>query len=181
MSLKNKLHILKRKYRGSKMAPAFNALHTFLYLPDETTHNGTHIKVADDLKRTMNTVIMALVPCLIFGMYNAGYQHYLALGQIEAVNSLEKEKTSLINSIEKMKLEQSINEREIEEKFKNKNTFIGICTKKERVLKDHELEKTIFNKMYKISKADYVFKTSDWMLQEIGYALGKEMQIILLY
>ena len=41
---------------------------------------------------------------------------------IEAVNSLEKEKTILINSIEKMKLEQSINEREIEEKFKNKIT-----------------------------------------------------------
>ena len=41
---------------------------------------------------------------------------------IEAVNSLEKEKTSLINSIEKMKLEQSINEKEIEEKFKNKIT-----------------------------------------------------------
>ena len=41
---------------------------------------------------------------------------------IEAVNSLEKEKTSLINSIEKMKLEQSINEREIEEKFKSKIT-----------------------------------------------------------
>ena len=41
---------------------------------------------------------------------------------IEAVNSLEKEKTSLINYIEKMKLEQSINEREIEEKFKNKIT-----------------------------------------------------------
>ena len=41
---------------------------------------------------------------------------------IEAVNSLEKEKTSLLNSIEKMKLEQSINEREIEAKFKNKIT-----------------------------------------------------------
>ena len=41
---------------------------------------------------------------------------------IEAVNSLEKEKSLLINSIEKMKLEQSINEREIEEKFKNKIT-----------------------------------------------------------
>jgi len=68
------------------MAPAFNALHTFLYLPNETTHNGTHIKVADDLKRTMNTVIMALVPCLIFGMFNAGYQHYLALGEIESAN-----------------------------------------------------------------------------------------------
>ncbi len=84
MGLKSKLHNLKEKYKGKKMAPAFNALHTFLYLPNETTHNGTHIKAADDLKRTMNTVIMALVPCLIFGMFNAGYQHYLALGEIEA-------------------------------------------------------------------------------------------------
>jgi Na+-transporting NADH:ubiquinone oxidoreductase subunit B len=84
MSLKSNLHDLKEKYKGKKMAPAFNALHTFLYLPNETTHNGTHIKAADDLKRTMNTVIMALVPCLIFGIFNAGYQHYLALGEIES-------------------------------------------------------------------------------------------------
>ncbi|MDB9873998.1 NADH:ubiquinone reductase (Na(+)-transporting) subunit B [Flavobacteriaceae bacterium] len=84
MSFKNKLHTIKEKYRGTKMAPAFNALHTFLYLPNETTHNGTHIKAADDLKRTMNTVIMAMVPCLIFGMFNAGYQHHLALGTIES-------------------------------------------------------------------------------------------------
>lgn len=81
MALKEKLHTLKEKYKGTKMAPAFNALHTFLYLPNETTHNGTHIKAADDLKRTMNTVILALVPCLLFGMFNAGYQHYAALGQ----------------------------------------------------------------------------------------------------
>ena len=80
MGLKSTLHNLKEKYKGTKMAPAFNALHTFLYLPNETTHNGTHIKVADDLKRTMNTVIMAMVPCLIFGMFNAGYQHYAAFG-----------------------------------------------------------------------------------------------------
>lgn len=65
------------------MAPAFGALHTFLYTPDETTRHGTHIKAADDLKRTMNTVILAMIPCLIFGMFNAGYQHYLALGEIE--------------------------------------------------------------------------------------------------
>jgi len=83
MSLKSKLHDIKEKYKGTKMAPAFNALHTFLYLPNEVTHNGTHIKAADDLKRTMNTVIMALVPCLIFGMYNAGYQHHLAQGTID--------------------------------------------------------------------------------------------------
>jgi Na+-transporting NADH:ubiquinone oxidoreductase subunit B len=79
MGLKDNLHNLKEKYKGTKMAPAFNAIHTFLYLPNEVTHGGTHIKAADDLKRTMNTVILALVPCLIFGMFNAGYQYYAAI------------------------------------------------------------------------------------------------------
>ena len=87
MGLKQKLHTLKEKYKGTKMAPAFNAFHTFLYSPNETTHGGTHIKVVDDLKRTMNTVIMALIPCLIFGMFNAGYQHHLATGEIQAVSN----------------------------------------------------------------------------------------------
>lgn len=79
MGLKQNLHNLKKKYEGTKMAPLFNGFHTFLYLPNETTHGGTHIKAADDLKRTMNIVIMALVPCLIFGMFNAGYQHNAAI------------------------------------------------------------------------------------------------------
>ncbi|WP_394906836.1 NADH:ubiquinone reductase (Na(+)-transporting) subunit B [uncultured Mesonia sp.] len=79
MGLKENLHKLKMKYEGKKMAPAFNALHTFLYLPNMITKGGTHIKAADDLKRTMNTVILALVPCLIFGMFNAGFQHYAAI------------------------------------------------------------------------------------------------------
>jgi Na+-transporting NADH:ubiquinone oxidoreductase subunit B len=79
MGLKENLHTLKEKYKGTKMAPAFNAIHTFLYLPNEVTHGGTHIKAADDLKRTMNIVIMALIPCLLFGMFNAGYQHYAAI------------------------------------------------------------------------------------------------------
>lgn len=87
MGLKQNLHNLKEKYKGTKVAPAFNAIHTFLYLPNETTHGGTHIKSADDLKRTMNIVIMALIPCLLFGMFNAGYQHYLALGEIQVVSS----------------------------------------------------------------------------------------------
>ena len=86
MGLKSSLHNFKEKNKDKKWIPAFNAIHTFLYLPNETTHNGTHIKVADDLKRTMNTVIMALVPCLIFGMFNAGYQHYLAQGLIESAD-----------------------------------------------------------------------------------------------
>ena len=87
MGLKKSLHNLKEKYKGKKMAPAFNALHTFLYTPNETTHSGGHIRAGDDLKRTMNTVIMALVPCLIFGIFNAGYQHYLATGEGAAVSS----------------------------------------------------------------------------------------------
>jgi Na+-transporting NADH:ubiquinone oxidoreductase subunit B len=91
MSLKSKLHELKLKYQGKKMAPAFNAFHTFLFSPDETTHaGGTHVKAADDLKRTMNTVIMALVPVLIFSMFNAGYQYY------SAINGFPKE-FSLMN------------------------------------------------------------------------------------
>ncbi|HXK00041.1 MAG TPA: NADH:ubiquinone reductase (Na(+)-transporting) subunit B [Gelidibacter sp.] len=86
MGLKQNLHNLKEKYKGTKMAPAFNALHTFLYTPNDTARGGTHIKAADDLKRTMNTVIMALIPCLIFGMFNTGYQHFLAIGEIQAVS-----------------------------------------------------------------------------------------------
>ena len=83
MGLKSSLHNFKEKNKDKKWLPAFSAIHTFLYLPNEITHNGTHIKVADDLKRTMNTVIMAMVPCLIFGMFNAGYQHHLAFGDID--------------------------------------------------------------------------------------------------
>jgi len=79
MSFKNKLHEIKEQLKGKKIAPAFNALHTFLYTPNETTHSGAHVRAADDLKRTMNTVITALIPVLLFGMFNAGYQHYSAI------------------------------------------------------------------------------------------------------
>ena len=79
MGLKKKLHELKLKYKDKKMAPAFNAFHTFLYTPNEVTHSGSHIRAVDDLKRTMNTVIISLIPCLIFGIFNAGYQHYSAI------------------------------------------------------------------------------------------------------
>ena len=77
MGLKDKLHELKLKYQGTKMEQSFNALHTFLYMPNITTHSGSHVRDAADLKRVMNTVIMAMIPCLIFGIFNAGYQHHL--------------------------------------------------------------------------------------------------------
>lgn len=86
MGLKEKLHTFRVKNQDKKWFPVFSGFHTFLFTPNETTHHGTHVKGADDLKRTMNTVVMALVPCLIFGMFNTGYQHYLALGEIEAVS-----------------------------------------------------------------------------------------------
>ena len=79
MGLKQNLHNLKEKYKGTKMEQSFNALHTFLYTPNITTHSGAHVRDAADLKRVMNTVIMSLIPALIFGMFNAGYQHF---GQI---------------------------------------------------------------------------------------------------
>lgn len=88
MGLKENLHKIKMQFEGKKMAPAFNAIHTFLYSPNETTHNGSHVRAVDDLKRTMNTVIIALVPCLIFGIFNAGYQHYAA---VDAANGISRE------------------------------------------------------------------------------------------
>ena len=88
LTFKKRLHILKHHYRDKKMAPAFNALHTFLFAPDDTTHSGSHVRGADDLKRTMNMVVMALIPVLLFSMFNAGYQHYAA---IDAANNLARE------------------------------------------------------------------------------------------
>ncbi|HEY9221125.1 MAG TPA: NADH:ubiquinone reductase (Na(+)-transporting) subunit B [Lutibacter sp.] len=80
MGLKEKLHTIKENGKGKKWLPAFEAVHTFLYTPNETTHSGGHIKGADDLKRTMTMVVLALIPCLIFGMFNTGFQHFKAFG-----------------------------------------------------------------------------------------------------
>lgn len=76
MGLKEKLHDLKLHYQGTAFAPVFNAFHTFLYVPNETTHSGSHVRDATDLKRTMALVCMSLVPAILFGVYNIGFQHY---------------------------------------------------------------------------------------------------------
>lgn len=68
-----------------KFYPAFNAFETFLFVPGETTPaSGSHVRDAIDLKRTMILVVLSLVPCLLFGIWNTGYQHYRALGIIDA-------------------------------------------------------------------------------------------------
>ena len=54
---------------------------TFLYVPKRTAKTGTHIHDYIDLKRTMSIVVLALVPSLLFGMYNVGLQHFIAIGE----------------------------------------------------------------------------------------------------
>ena len=63
-----------------KALTAIDAFETLMFTPEEVTHTGAHIRDGIDLKRTMSTVILAMVPCLLFGMYNAGYQHFFQLG-----------------------------------------------------------------------------------------------------
>lgn len=60
---------------------AFDAFETFLFVPNTTSKSGVHVHDAVDSKRTMSMVLIALMPALLFGMYNIGYQHYLAVGE----------------------------------------------------------------------------------------------------
>ena len=87
--LRNFLDRIKPNFeKGGKLEkfyPAFNAFETFLFVPDHTApSNGAHVRDAIDLKRTMILVVLSLVPCLLFGMWNVGYQHYKALGLTDA-------------------------------------------------------------------------------------------------
>ena len=81
--LRDKIDQIKKPFekgqKFEKFAPAINALDTFLYVPNHTTKHGAHIRDAVDLKRTMITVVLALVPALLFGIYNAGYQHFIQI------------------------------------------------------------------------------------------------------
>jgi Na+-transporting NADH:ubiquinone oxidoreductase subunit B len=61
-----------------KLQSTFDAFETFLYVPNKVTRSGSHIRDSIDMKRTMSVVLIALMPALLFGMYNVGYQHYLS-------------------------------------------------------------------------------------------------------
>lgn len=67
--------------RFEKLHSTFDAFETFLFVSDKTTRSGSHIRDAIDLKRTMSVVIVAMLPALLFGMWNTGHQHFLSLGQ----------------------------------------------------------------------------------------------------
>ena len=60
----------------------FEAGETFMFVPNDVTpKKGAQIRDAIDLKRLMMTVVIAMIPCLLFGIWNVGHQHYISLGQ----------------------------------------------------------------------------------------------------
>ena len=66
---------------GEKFHPVVESFDTILFSPNHTTKSGAHVRDAVDLKRTMMFVILAMVPCLLFGMWNVGEQHFIASGE----------------------------------------------------------------------------------------------------
>ena len=57
-----------------KLFPLYDAIDTILYVPNETANHGPYIRDHIDVKRSMIFVVIALIPCLLFGIYNAGLQ-----------------------------------------------------------------------------------------------------------
>ena len=82
--LKNLIDKVKPRFeKGGKLYflhSTFDAFETFLFVPDHTAKKGVHVRDSIDLKRTMSIVILALLPAMLFGMWNTGYQHNLSLG-----------------------------------------------------------------------------------------------------
>ena len=82
-------HKLNANEKTKKFFPLIDAFDTLMFTPNHVTNKGSHIRDAIDLKRTMMLVIIALVPCLLFGIYNTGYQHYRVLNELGDVNFWE--------------------------------------------------------------------------------------------
>lgn len=66
--------------RLSSLKSVYDGMETFLFTPNTTSASGSQIHDSMDSKRAMITVVVALLPCLLFGIYNTGYQHWLACG-----------------------------------------------------------------------------------------------------
>lgn len=83
--LKEKIDKIKPKFekggKYEKLQSVFDGFYTFLYTPNTTSKSGVHIHDGNDSKRTMIMVVLALLPCCLFGMWNIGYQHALAVGE----------------------------------------------------------------------------------------------------
>ncbi|MBO5204820.1 MAG: RnfABCDGE type electron transport complex subunit D, partial [Prevotella sp.] len=91
--LRNYLNRIKPNFEeGGKLhafRSVFDGMETFLYVPNDTARTGTNIHDAIDSKRIMSMVVIALLPALLFGMYNVGYQNYLAAGTLASASFIE--------------------------------------------------------------------------------------------
>lgn len=72
----------------SRFWVVYDSLETFAFTPGHVTKKGTHIRDSIDLKRTMFLVIVAMIPALLFGMFNAGHQYYLSIGEVSTSDPL---------------------------------------------------------------------------------------------
>lgn len=87
-ALRNYLDKIKPNFeKGGKFQAfrsVFDGFETFLFVPNSTSKTGVHVHDSIDSKRIMSIVVIALIPALLFGMYNVGYQHYNAIGMADA-------------------------------------------------------------------------------------------------
>ena len=92
-ALRNYLDKIKPNFEeGGKLhalRSVFDGFETFLFVPNTTARKGVNIHDAIDSKRIMSFVVIALVPALLFGMYNVGYQHYTAAGLMDSASFIE--------------------------------------------------------------------------------------------
>src|SRR5574344_972102 len=92
-ALRNYLNKVKPHFEPDGKLHAFRSVfdgfETFLYVPNTTARTGVNIHDAIDSKRIMSMVVSALLPALLFGMYNVGYQNYLAAGTLATASFLE--------------------------------------------------------------------------------------------
>lgn len=82
--LRNYLDKIKPNFekggKYQKLQSTFDAFESFLFVPNKVTHKGAHIRDAMDMKRTMTVVVIAMLPALLFGMWNTGLQHFTSIG-----------------------------------------------------------------------------------------------------
>lgn len=80
-NLFDKIHpLVEKNGKRNVFYPLYDSIRTLAFVPGHATHTGAHVRDAIDMKRTMMMVIFAMIPALLFGMWNAGYQHAMALG-----------------------------------------------------------------------------------------------------
>ena len=80
--LEKSKHLFEPGGKLEKLYPLYEANDTFLFTPSDTTQSSPHVRDSVDLKRVMITVVIALLPCLLFGIYNVGHQ-FNVVNQVE--------------------------------------------------------------------------------------------------